>query len=152
MPPDRLVTAPGTWASKLLSGLGVNVTVERRVMYWFQPEQGTGPSTADRRIHPEEIDAVAAYLRPRIPALPGRRLKAAACMCSDTPDEHFALAQRPEHPRVTVACGSSGHGFTFVPVTGEILADLATEGTTERPVAPFDPRRVRVRPFPKVTR
>lgn len=121
-------------------------------MYWFQPEEETGPFTADRRIHPEEIEAVAAYLRPRIPALPGRHLKAAVCMCSNTPDEHFALAQHPEHPRATVACGFSGHGFKLAPVIGEILADLATEGTAEHPIALFDPRRARVRPFSKVTR
>ena len=51
-----------------------------------------------------------------------------------------------------VACGFSGHGFTFVPVIGEILADLATVGTTDHPIALFDPRRVRVRHSPKVTR
>jgi glycine/D-amino acid oxidase-like deaminating enzyme len=45
---------------------------------------------------------------------------------------------------VTVACGFSGHGFKFVPVIGEIIADLATEGTTEHPIALFNPRRVRV--------
>ncbi|GAA3837876.1 hypothetical protein GCM10022403_083000 [Streptomyces coacervatus] len=45
---------------------------------------------------------------------------------------------------MTVACGISGHGFKFVPVIGEILADLATEGSTGHPIALFDPRRVRV--------
>lgn len=77
-------------------------------------------------------------------ALPGRFLKAAACMYANTPDEHFVLAHRPEPPQATVACGFSGHGFTFVPVIGEIPADLGTEGTTDRPIALFDPRRVRV--------
>jgi sarcosine oxidase len=42
---------------------------------------------------------------------------------------------------VTVACGFSGHGFKFVPVVGEILADLATTGATKHPIALFDPRR-----------
>ncbi|SDP30916.1 FAD dependent oxidoreductase [Streptomyces sp. cf386] len=185
---DRLVVAPGAWAPKLLSDLGVNVTVERQVMYWFQPEGGTGPFTADRhpvyiwedpdgtqiygfpaldgpqggakvaffrkggttdpdaldrRIHPEEIETIAEYLRPRIPTLPGRFLKGAACMYCSTPDENFVLALHPEHPNVTVACGFSGHGFKFVPVIGEILADLAIEGTTDHPIALFDPRRVR---------
>jgi sarcosine oxidase len=40
-----------------------------------------------------------------------------------------------------VACGFSGHGFKFVPVVGEILADLALDGTTEHPIGLFDPRR-----------
>jgi sarcosine oxidase len=186
---DRLVIAPGAWAPKLLSDLGVSVTVERQVMYWFQPEGGIRPFGAerhpvyiwedpdgtqiygfpaldgpdggakvaffrkggacdpdhlDRRIHPDEIAAMADHLRRRIPTLPGRFLRGAACMYANTPDEHFVLARHPEHPQVTVACGFSGHGFKFVPVVGEILADLATEGTTDHPIALFDPRRVRV--------
>lgn len=110
------------------------------------------PDTLDRRIHPDEIAAMAVYLRPRIPTLPGRFLKGAACMYAGTPDGHFVLARHPELPQVTVACGFSGHGFKFVPVIGEILADLATDGTTDHPIALFDPRRVRIRPLPKVTR
>ena len=186
---EQLIFAPGAWAPSLLSDLGVTVTVERQVMYWFQPEGGTGPFTADRhpvyiwedsdgtqiygfpsfdgpeggakvaffrkglpsdpdtldrRIHPEEIEAMTEYLRPRIPALPGRFLKGAACMYASTPDEHFVLSRHPEYTRTTVACGFSGHGFKFVPVIGEILADLATEGSTDHPIALFDPRRVRV--------
>ncbi|WP_326595400.1 N-methyl-L-tryptophan oxidase [Streptomyces sp. NBC_01803] len=186
---DRLVIATGAWAPKLLPDLGVTVTVERQVMYWFQPEGGTGPFSADghpvyvwedpdgtqiygfpaldgpeggakvaffrkgvpsdpdsldRRIHPDEIAAMTEYLRPRIPTLPGSFLKAAACMYANTPDEHFVISRYPEHPQVTVACGFSGHGFKFVPVIGEILADLATEGTTKHSIALFDPRRVRV--------
>jgi sarcosine oxidase len=35
---------------------------------------------------------------------------------------------------VSFACGFSGHGFKFVSVVGEILADLATEGKTELPI------------------
>ncbi|GAB2744934.1 FAD-dependent oxidoreductase [Streptomyces bullii] len=65
-------------------------------------------------------------------------------MYANTPDEHFVLARHPEHAQVIVACGFSGHGFKFVPVIGEILADLAIEGTTDHPIALFDPRRVRV--------
>jgi len=42
-----------------------------------------------------------------------------------------------------VACGFSGHGFKFVTVVGEILADLATCGATVHPIGLFDPRRFR---------
>ncbi len=84
---------------------------------------------------------MAAHLRSRIPTLPGRFLKGAACMYSNTPpDEHFVLARHPpDHPQVTVACGFSGHGFKFVPVIGEIVADLAIDGSTEHPHRPFRP-------------
>jgi sarcosine oxidase len=62
-------------------------------------------------------------------------------MYTTTPDEHFVIATHPEHAGVTVACGFSGHGFKFVPVVGEILADLATSGATAHPISLFDPRR-----------
>ena len=63
-------------------------------------------------------------------------------MYSNTPDEHFVIARHPAHPEsVTVACGFSGHGFKFVPVVGEILADLALTGATAHPIELFDPRR-----------
>lgn len=38
----------------------------------------------------------------------------------------------------------SGDGPEFVPVIGEIPADLAIDGTTEHPSSLFGPRRVRV--------
>jgi sarcosine oxidase len=62
-------------------------------------------------------------------------------MYSNTPDQHFVVAQHPEHSNVTVACGFSGHGFKFVPVVGEVVADLATTGSTAHPIGLFDPRR-----------
>ncbi len=42
---------------------------------------------------------------------------------------------------MTVAAGFSGHGFKFVPVIGEIVADLATHGSTALDISLFDPRR-----------
>jgi glycine/D-amino acid oxidase-like deaminating enzyme len=57
------------------------------------------------------------------------------------PDQHFVVGTHPQHPEVTVACGFSGHGFKFVPVVGEVLADLVTTGSTPHPIGLFDPRR-----------
>ncbi|WP_086819371.1 N-methyl-L-tryptophan oxidase [Allokutzneria sp. NRRL B-24872] len=99
------------------------------------------PETIDRNVHQHEIDAMAGQMARCIPELPGRFLRAATCMYTTTPDEHFVIARHPEHERVTVACGFSGHGFKFVPVVGEILADLALTGRTEHPIALFDPCR-----------
>ena len=181
----RLVVCPGAWAPELLVDLGLPLTVERQVMYWFQPEGGVGPyaadrhpvwihggperqlygfpaidgadggvkvaffrhgvvttpETLDREVHPDEVDFIAADVHRLLPTLPGRFLSAAACMYTTTPDEHFVIATHPRHDQVTIACGFSGHGFKFVPVVGEILADLATEGSTGHPIDLFDPRR-----------
>jgi sarcosine oxidase len=182
----RLVIAPGAWAPQLLADLGVPITVERQIMYWFEPLRGVGPYTADkhpiyihedaegtqiygfpaidgpdrgakvaffrrgqectpdtidRQVHDAEIEAMRARVGQVLPGMPTRFLDAATCMYSNTADQHFVLAQHPAHDNVTVACGFSGHGFKFVPVVGEVLADLATTGTTAHPIGLFDPRR-----------
>ena len=102
----------------------------------------TTPETIDREVHPDEIAAMAAAAGSHFPTLPGTFLQAKTCMYSNTPDEHFVIARHPGHSAVTVAAGFSGHGFKFVTVVGEILADLATTGTTAHPIALFDPRRL----------
>ncbi len=63
-------------------------------------------------------------------------------MYTNTPDEHFVISVHPAHPQVVVACGFSGHGSKFVPVVGEILADLSIDGATRHPIALFDPARL----------
>ncbi len=57
------------------------------------------------------------------------------------PTSTSSIARHPGHATVTVAAGFSGHGFKFAPVVGEILADLALEGTTRHPISLFTPSR-----------
>ncbi|MFD5630235.1 N-methyl-L-tryptophan oxidase [Streptomyces sp. NPDC127072] len=188
----QLVICPGAWAPQLLTDLGVPFTIERQVMYWFEPKAGVGPfvpenqpiyiwedasgvqvygfpaidgpgrgakvaffrkgaectpENIDRTVHKDEIRDMAAHMSRCIPDLPGTFLKAATCMYSNSPDEHFVIARHPAHPdSVTVACGFSGHGFKFVPVVGEILADLALNGATAHPIGLFDPQRLAAAP------
>jgi sarcosine oxidase len=97
--------------------------------------------TIDREVHPDEVQTMRAHLNAVLPSLPGRFLRATPCLYTNTPDEHFVIGIHPRHPEVTVACGFSGHGFKFVPVVGEVLADLVTTGATPHPIGLFDPRR-----------
>ena len=53
------------------------------------------------------------------------------CLYCDTPDYHFWIDRHPDIDNLTVACGGSGHGFKFMPVLGEIIAD-AVEGKSNR--------------------
>jgi sarcosine oxidase len=101
------------------------------------------PETIDREIHEEEIDLIRSYLAEYVPDLAGRCLGARACMYTNTPDQHFVISSHPEHPQVVVACGFSGHGYKFCSVVGEILADLATEGSTRHPINLFSPTRLK---------
>jgi sarcosine oxidase len=108
---------------------------------FFRRGTVTTPESLDTEVRQAEVDEMVAYCGQRLPDLPGAFLRGEPCLYSTTPDEHFVIARHPEHESVTVACGFSGHGFKFVPVVGEILADLATCGTTVHPIALFDPRR-----------
>jgi sarcosine oxidase len=100
------------------------------------------PDHVDRTVSDDEIDELRAVLAERIPALAGRCLDASVCMYTMTPDEHFVIGMLPgTAARVVVAAGFSGHGFKFTPVVGEVLADLATTGTTPYPVDFLAPTR-----------
>ncbi len=103
----------------------------------------TTPETIDREVRGEEIDFIRGYLAEYVPDLAGRCLEAKACMYTNTPDLHFVISAHPDHPQVAVACGFSGHGYKFCSVVGEILADLATEGSTRHPIDLFSPARLR---------
>lgn len=100
------------------------------------------PETIDRTVYDREIREMRDRTAELLPALDGPCLHSATCMYSNTPDQHFVIARHPDSAHVTVACGFSGHGFKFVPVVGEILADLATTGATTHPISLFDPRRL----------
>jgi sarcosine oxidase len=100
------------------------------------------PDTIDRAVHAHEIGEMTARVTELLPALTGNCLHAVTCMYANTPDQHFAIARHPQCSNVTVACGFSGHGFKFVPVVGEILADLCLEGRTAHPISLFDPQRL----------
>ncbi len=59
---------------------------------------------------------------------------ASACMYSLTPDEHFVVDRHPEHSKLILCGAFSGHGFKFVPVMGEVVADLVLEGGTRHEI------------------
>ena len=65
---------------------------------------------------------------------PGRR---STCWYTMSPDGHFRINRHPACEQVVYVAGLSGHGFKFTPVLGEIIADLAIDGTTPHPIEPF---------------
>ncbi|MBP2419075.1 N-methyl-L-tryptophan oxidase [Microlunatus capsulatus] len=94
-----------------------------------------GPLTDPDRPQPDgsadEVAEVRAVLEQHLPDVSGRLLRSTGCMYASTPDEDFVLGLAPgTDGRVVVAAGFSGHGFKFVPVVGEVVADLAVDGGT----------------------
>ncbi len=108
-----------------------------------------GPSgdadTIDRLVRDADVDYARALLSRYIPALGGDVVNTATCLYTETPDHHFVLSLHPRHLNVAIASPCSGHGYKFCSVIGEILADLATTGTTGHPIGLFDPARFAAR-------
>ena len=92
------------------------------------------PRTARRTVTSEEIAVARAVLDATLPGAAGELLAAETCLYTMTPDGHFIVDRSPAHPNVVYACGFSGHGFKFAAAIGEVLADLATAGTTRHDI------------------
>ena len=98
----------------------------------------TDPDAVERTVGEAETEATRTRARQLFPHLTGPLVKAATCFYTTTPDSNFVIGALPDQPQVTVASVCSGHGFKFVPVVGEILADLATTGATPHDISLFD--------------
>ncbi|QRQ64448.1 N-methyl-L-tryptophan oxidase [Corynebacterium kroppenstedtii] len=111
---------------------------------FFRNGRTVDPDQLDREVTDAEIDNMRERLLTFVPALGrGKHRNSRACMYTTTPDEHFVIGRHPrwnDH-NIIIACGFSGHGFKFVPVIGEMLADLAIDGRTDHPIELFDPLR-----------
>jgi sarcosine oxidase len=99
--------------------------------------QKVDPDAIDREVHPEDEDILRQAVNRYFPLAAGKLLDRKACMYTNTPDEHFMIGTLPGQPQVSVAAGFSGHGFKFASVIGEIMADLAQNGTTEHDINLF---------------
>jgi sarcosine oxidase len=94
----------------------------------------TTPHTIRRDVGPEEIAMLRALLDRYMPGASGAVLWTLTCMYTNTPDRHFILDTHPRHANVVYGCGFSGHGFKFASAIGEVLAELAIDGTTRHPI------------------
>jgi sarcosine oxidase len=112
-----------------------------KLAFYRQNVGYTTPEDIDRTVHPDEVAAIRQRALQLFPHLTGPLVKAATCMYASAPDDHFVLGLLDGMPQVVVACGFSGHGFKFVPVVGEIVADLAQTGSTAHEIDLFDVAR-----------
>ena len=101
-------------------------------LHW--PATEVDPDTVERAALPGDEDEIRDALRRFIPSGDGPLLSQSVCLYTNSPDGHFIVDRHPEHSRVSIACGFSGHGFKFASIMGEVLADLATEGKTDWPI------------------
>ncbi len=92
------------------------------------------PLAVDRNCHDADILPITNFIKSCLPGVRPRPARHSVCMYTVTPDRHFVVDRHPELPNVALGCGFSGHGFKFTSVLGEVLADLATDGTTHLPI------------------
>jgi sarcosine oxidase len=113
--------------------------------YGFPADDDHRVKVAFFRTKNDDEASLRSALAPCVPALAaGSLVETAACRYTLTPDHHFVLGRHPEHEQVVIASPCSGHGYKFASVVGEILADLAIDGSTGHPIGLFSPNRFRV--------
>jgi sarcosine oxidase len=100
-------------------------------------DETVAPDRYERAVSAGDEALIRAVLADHIPAANGVRRDAATCLYTTTPDGDFLIDRLPAAPQVIVASPCSGHGFKFAPAIGEIVADLATDGTTRHDIARF---------------
>jgi sarcosine oxidase len=71
-----------------------------------------------------------------LPGALGPELMTKACVYDLTPDRNFLLDTVPGHPRIALFVGA-GHAAKFASLVGELLADLACDGGSDRPIGAF---------------
>ncbi len=76
------------------------------------------------------------FLETHIPRFLGPELYTKTCLYTMPPDRHFVIDAVPGQPSITVAC-DAGHAFKFATLIGRILSQLALDGRTGYPIAPF---------------
>lgn len=89
--------------------------------------------TLDRELHEGDVARVQTFVRRSMPGVSERVVAHSICMYTMTPDENFLIDRHPDHERVFLAAGFSGHGFKFASVVGAILADFAIHRESPEP-------------------
>ncbi|TAL42018.1 MAG: N-methyl-L-tryptophan oxidase [Chitinophagaceae bacterium] len=106
------------------------------------PAAITDPDNVNRKVTEEDVEDLKYALNKYMPGTFESVLSSKICLYANTPDENFIIDKLPGYEdHVTVACGFSGHGFKFVSVVGEILAELATTGKTKQPIGFLNAKR-----------
>lgn len=130
--------------AQVLGQAGGGVALRQQVSGHFRitgvSEQWDGHDHTRDSVQPrlKQLHALTAAAARLVPALADARVNTTwGGLIDQTRDALPVIEKAPDFDNLVYATGFSGHGFCLGPVTGEILASLATEGTTSHPIAPF---------------
>jgi sarcosine oxidase len=137
LPSDPLPPCFIEWGTRMAYGLPTPALGTYKIGI-HQPGSRVDPDEAV--LVPEPVD-VAWLEEAAARLLPGYVPVAVAterCFYDNSPDEHFVLDRIGD---IVIGAGTSGHGFKFGPVLGEILADLAESADLGPPAERYSLRR-----------
>jgi sarcosine oxidase len=100
-------------------------------------DEAVDPAAYDRSVSLNDQQALLSFRDKYLPSASGPLTTAQTCLYTMTPDGHFIIDRLPDAPQIIVASPCSGHGFKFAPVIGDIVADLAINGATQRDISRF---------------
>ena len=118
-------------------GLPVYGVPGLKVGRYHHLEEAVHPDTMDREPNTRDEETLRVLLRRYFPLADGPTMALKTCIFTNTSDEHFVIDLHPDAPQVVLATGFSGHGFKFCSVMGEVLADLAQEGSSRHDLSLF---------------
>jgi sarcosine oxidase len=95
------------------------------------------PDLDPRAVGPEDEALLRDGLRRFVPGADGPVMGLAACLFTNTPDEHFVIDTLPGLPQVVVASPCSGHGYKFCSAIGEILSGFCLHGAARFDLSAF---------------
>jgi sarcosine oxidase len=99
------------------------------------PGEITDPDKYDSNISKGAIEDIRYVLDKYFDEGDAEILELKNCLYASTKDEDFIIDHLPDcDNRVVLTCGFSGHGFKFVSVVGEIIADLVIKENTDLPI------------------
>jgi sarcosine oxidase len=96
--------------------------------------EAVDPDAVDREPNAADEAILRSFAERYFPEGAGPTMTLKTCLFELSPDEHFLIDLHPDSPQVVVGGGFSGHGFKFCSIVGEILADLAIEGSTRHDI------------------
>jgi sarcosine oxidase len=140
-PPDPKPFALGTfpvWAAEnpdgtLQYGFPIMPGETKLKVAYHGPGMPSDPDHVNRETSGADSATFLPALPHLLPGAVGPVAKMCTCLYTNSPDHHFIIDKHPRDPRITFACGFSGHGFKFASVVGEVLANLVIDGSTKLP-------------------
>jgi sarcosine oxidase len=132
------------WGDDMIYGLPVPGTRTLKLSH-----HARGPEVSDlaapRDNDPQLVEALVEVATRLLPMFDPTPVVAERCVYDNTIDSDFIVDRVG---RVVIGCGTSGHGFKFGPLLGDLLADLATGETPPIDLGRFALRRSFLRALP----